>query len=185
MNCATTNPGGKRQIRPDAPPLHCLPPGNASVSLHFAKSNPILSLTKIGKGSVIQLAVDLGTLFRYSESQIVVNAFREFFSRIMTARPLVELIDGEGLILGLFTKEKNVTIAHVQQFAPPWNEPDLSVQQPAPRQQTVLRWNGPRPKSARCALPQLGEELPVRKAGDSWRIILPLFVWGQVVRIQT
>ncbi|MCM8769191.1 MAG: beta-galactosidase trimerization domain-containing protein [Candidatus Omnitrophica bacterium] len=141
-----------------------------------------LSRQKLGQGQIIQWAFDPGTLFRYTPVKEVVQSFKEFFLRTVPVRPLVEVLDAENLILGLFQQGKN-TVVHLQQFPVPWQPENVTVRKPAVRWKTLLRWNGEKPISAKCALPEMSPELPVKKSSGYYLIEIPPFDWGQIILI--
>ena len=153
--------------------------------LDWGKDSPIIRRTTVGKGQVIQLAVDLGTLYRYAPSRLAVQAVGTLIANL--PRPVVETLGGTPLLTGIFhkvRKGRNTTVVHLQQFAPP-DEPTSQRPQPPTRWNTMVRWNGPRHKSVRCALPEVGPALPVRKSGRGWTFVLPPITWGQVLLIET
>jgi hypothetical protein len=153
-----------------------------TIRLDWGKDSPVIRRTTVGKGQVIQLAVDMGTLYRYTQSPLAVQAVAALMTDL--PRPIVETVGGTPLLTGMFRKGRNTTVVHVQQFAPPY-EPTSQQPQPPTRWDTTIRWNGPRPTSVRCALPEVGPALPVRKSGRSWTFVLPPITWGQVILIET
>jgi len=168
-----------------ANPLHHRACSRKRVNLELSAGNRALKMTRLGQGRIIQLGFDVGSLFRYSESPIVVNAFREFFRRAVRERPRVEIDNSDGVIMGVFQGKKNETIIQVQQVFPPWRQPPVDVTQPAACWGLELKWNGAPPKSVKCCLPEVGPELLVRKTGRAWRFTVPPFVWGQVIKVST
>ena len=168
-----------------AAPLHHPELSGKRVDLDLAPGNRALKRSRLGRGRIIQLGFDLGTLFRYSESPAVVDAFRTFFPRATGAPPRVELLDADGIVMGIFQDGPRATVIHLQQVFVPWRQPPVDVTRPATRWNLQLKWNGPPPKSVRCCLPDIGPELPVRKVGRSWRLSVPPFVWGQVLKVAT
>jgi len=178
--------GGPDRRRFKARPLAQLPAGSGRrVSLDFRPGNPAWRRTRVGRGQVVQLAVDLGTLFRYSGAEAVVRGWQGLLENLKVKRPLVENLSGDGLLLGTFRGKPGETVVHVQQFTPPWRPDDINVRAPGLRSNVRLRWNGPRPLSVRGAVPEPGPELKVRRQGGAWLIELPPFTWGQVVLIKT
>jgi len=172
-------PRGRETIK--SRPLSALPADMTSVPLSFDKKSPLLVDQRVGKGRVIQVAVDLGTLFRLSPEKEVVDAVRPWMTKLVS--PLVEVLDYDGLILGVFEKKHEVVV-QIQQFTPPWKPEATETPRPVMRWNSRLIWHGARPKRVRCCLPQVGPELPVRKKGTGWEIELPAFEWGQIVAIQ-
>jgi hypothetical protein len=45
-----------------------------TIRLGWGKDNPVIRQSTVGKGQVIQLAVDMGTLYRYTQSPLAVQA---------------------------------------------------------------------------------------------------------------
>lgn len=165
-----------------AKPLSALVGQQRKVALSWDKGSQVVRRTKVGKGQVLQLAVDLGTLYRWSNSPLAVSAVKSLMDNL--PRPMVETVDGQPLLSGIFRKGKKTIVAQLQQFAPPW---DASAGDPEPlvRWHTEVRYNGPRPKSIRCALPNVGPELALTKSGKGWSVQLPPLTWGQVLLIET
>jgi len=65
------------------------------------KRNPLVCrITPWGRGRVIQLAVDLGTLFRYSRSPLAVRALGALVGDL--PRPPAEVVEGAPLLMGIF-----------------------------------------------------------------------------------
>lgn len=152
------------------------------VKLDWSTAGKFIRRTRVGKGQIVQLAVDLGTLFRYSNSPLAAAAVGNLFADL--ARPLIETIGSQPLLTGTFKKDKRTTVVHLQQFSPPWDAHAADTQPPT-RWNTEIRWNGPRPTSVRCALPEVGPELPIKKSGKGWSFILPPMDWGQILLIQS
>lgn len=177
-------PEGRKKHREfiKAKPLSCLPAGRYLLPASLTGKNPIIKHTRIGKGQIIQTALDPGTLFRQSNARDVVESIRCLFGEI--ARPLVEVIGEEGLILGIFKQGPNTTVAHIQQYPPPWDTEDALLERPKTRWNAVLVWRGAKPKAVQCALPELGPALTVTRRGQFWQVVLPPFVWGQIVIIE-
>jgi hypothetical protein len=164
-----------------ASPLSFLPQGaGITMSLAWKARNPVFRRTKVGRGQVIQLAVDLGTLFRYSQSPYGVRAIADLFDFL--PKPPVEVVSGDStLLIGAFAKGKDVVV-NVQPFAPPWETRAAAIGS-RPWNAWVF-WRGRKPKSARCVFPELGAELKIAKQGTAWRIQLPPSVGGQTVLLE-
>jgi len=162
-------------------PLHSISEKN-TVSLLFNVKNPFFKRSKFGKGYIIQSAFDYGTLFRYSESKAVVYSFKEFLSHRIFPKPVVEVND-EDLIIGVFRKDKDTLLVHIQQFYPPWKRENVNIFMPGMKWNVKVKWNRKDIKSIRTALPEPSPELLVRKRRN-FEFTLPPFRWGQILIIK-
>ena len=181
FSAGATKRGGRTtatQSPMSASPLSFLPQGaGATMSLAWKKGNPMFRRTKVGRGQVIQLAVDLGTLFRYSQSAWAVRAVANLFEFL--PKPPVEVVsDDSMLLIGAFAKGKDVVV-NVQPFAPPWQAQAAAAGSGSWSARVI--WRGPRPQVVRCALGQRSAELKIARQGSAWRIQLPPTVGGQTV----
>ncbi|MBN1555459.1 MAG: hypothetical protein JXA11_11995 [Phycisphaerae bacterium] len=145
-------------------------------------SRHLIRRAKMAKGEIIQLSLDVGTLFRHSSSPLVVSAVAELLETL--PRPCAEPVSEELLLTGVFQKNRRTVAVHLQPCTSPWP----SKKQPnthQPIRGILLRWNGNKPKLARCATPTPGPGLPIRKRGKHWRIELPpLPPHGMVILIE-
>ena len=147
------------------------------------KRNPLVCrITPWGRGRVIQLAVDLGTLFRYSRSPLAVRALGALVGDL--PRPPAEVVEGAPLLMGIFGRHSREAVIHLQQFPAPWEGEQARAPRPPVRWRTVLQWNGRRPRRVRCALPEPGPALPITRRGGGWQVVLPPMTWGQVVVVE-
>lgn len=155
------------------------------IAVPGAPANPAdaVSDRSFGLGRVVQLATDIGTLFRSGRQQRTVEFVAALLRRMHTSVASVTVED-RGLVIGTYRRSDGVTVIHVQQFAALWDATAVLTARPASRWSATLTWHGTRPKSARVALPEVGPPLSMSKEGDGWAIDLPPFVWGQVVLVE-
>lgn len=173
--------GKTKSKRFHARPLSACPLRRKIIQLDW-RSQQLTRRTKIGKGVVIQLSIDLGTLFRESPSVLLVKAVRNFLETV--PRPRVELLGHEPLLMGVFQNSRRATAVHVRPCTPPW-EPFGEETSPPVREGVQLRWNGPRPRRVLRVEPKQLAPLPVRRTDSHWRIALPPMTWGQIILIET
>ncbi len=173
---------GKMRLLFKSQPLGSLSPDQKRIELGSGTVAAFQKITRLGKGKIIQFAFDWGGLFRQTKSKEVVEWLRDCCEKMV--RPLVKVDGGEGLMLGVFRNEKQEVVVHVQQFPPSWQGAESAHEHPPTRWNAALVWNGAKPRSVRCALPELGPELPVARKGGSWSVALPPFVWGQIIVIR-
>jgi hypothetical protein len=174
-------PGKTRPGRLTARPLAVQTLRGNAIPLDWRRNPDLCRITRVGEGRIIQLAVDAGTLYRYSQSPLAVQALSQLLADL--PRPSVEVVGGEPLLMGIFRKGPRRTVVHLQQFSLPWDPAARAARQPPARWGTVLRGNGPPPRAVRCALPEPGPELEVVRRKASWQVTLPPMTWGQVVLI--
>ncbi len=162
-----------------ARPLSALPDDARSASLDANDGDPAMKISRLGKGAIVQLAIDWGGLFRKTQEKAVSDAVGKLLKGL--SKPLVEPEEADGLLLGVYRKGGSATAIHIQQFAPPWIKGGDDAPAPQTRWNARLRWNGAKPKSVRCAVPELGPELEIEAKDGFWSIKLPPFFWGQTV----
>lgn len=161
-------------------PLMAVRSGNR-VRLDWRRNTRICRISRVGQGRIIQMAVDLGTLFRYSKAEPIVRALAGLLADL--PRPSAEIVDGPPLHMGIFRRGRRQVAIHLQQFAGPWEGVTARMPKPPTRWNTILRWNGARPRAMRCAVPEIGPDLPIERYRGGWQITLPPMVWGQVVLV--
>jgi hypothetical protein len=170
-----------KSIHRRAAALAALPAGTQSVELMPRAASPIWHRTAVGKGEIVQLAYDVGGLYRELATREAVDGMRGLLASLAT--PLVELVSDQGMHLGVYRRSRTETIVQLQSFDPGWMAVDPDRERPETRWGVTLRWHGPRPLHARTMLPEPGPDLPLRRIGKAWQITLPPMLWGQVVAI--
>lgn len=156
---------------------------NRIVSLEWTRSNPLFHHVRLGRGCIIQWAVDLGTLYPYwpfyqERSDAVLAAVSPPLHKL--ARPIVEFKNPDGLVLAVFKKGPSVVV-HVQQLTESMKIADRLLDSMPARDDVVLVWHGPKPREVRCVLSDQTLILKTQSKGNGWHVRLPPIRWGGIV----
>ena len=163
-------------------PLSALPPDLERIDIANGIDASVLNVITFGKGWIVQFAFDVGGVYRRTELRDIVVLLHKLIRSLAT--PLFEFDGAEGLLGGIFKKDADTMAIHIQQFSAPWMKESSDSPSPRTLWDCSLIWNGLKPSSVRCALPEIGAELPFVRKGDAWIIKLPPFSWGQIVLVK-
>ncbi len=175
------DPAGQGWAGVNARPLAALPASGRLGDIRLFAPGPCLHVTRVGRGRIVQCALEPGMIFRQAPGVGLSAAARAWLSRLAPPPAMVD--GGPGLIAGVFRRGRSA-IVHVQQFPQPGDAAAGDADVPPWRWGVKLTWRGARPAAVHCCLPEPGPALPLRRVRGGWQAELPAFRWGQALKVQ-